>query len=577
MAKILRKIQKIFGVNASTNEVGQFGSYAAGAPAYTKDPDVIQALSQYESGWVAATPNNSNPAVQDMNAVNYLFAYQLAYIMQSGVPEWNAQTTYYTGGFVSDGLGAIYASIINDNLNQPLSDITKWLKITGNIITDTFYTDGGWQNVNNVAQVIISVFTFIYPPQVTNGSAAYVAVPGSNSYYTWGLNNFGQLGVGDVISRSTPTYSLLLASPVMQISGGYNFVQMLLPGGAVIGMGDNTVGQLGTNTIVSRSSPGFVQGGFRFRNIGTSRQSSYGVSYDGLLYSWGYNANGELGLGDVTNRSTPALVNVFGVKWLQTVGGYSNGYALSAANDAYSWGKNDFGQLGSGTSVTPRSTPALVSGGIKFKMLSSAGASCFGLTNSDTIYSWGSNIAGELGLGDVISRSTPTLIPGAKKWKSICAGNSIAFAIDDTASLWSWGFNTNGQLGLGDTSWRSTPTLIPGGRTWARVMTIGQGNICDASLGVTTNGDVYTWGKNDKGQLGLGDNIPRSTPTLVPGIIASVVGEQLVNRLPFNVDPGGDYSITMFGRAVLFNNIPVYQNALGSIDQPVKLTLEYKV
>lgn len=125
MAKIARKNMKIFGVNAGAQQRGVFGSLAAGLPAYSTDPETIQSLSNYEDGWFGAVLGNNSPAIQDMNALQFLFAYQLAYGFQSGIPEWNDETTYYIGSLVNDA-GTVYVSIADDNLNNAVSDESKW-------------------------------------------------------------------------------------------------------------------------------------------------------------------------------------------------------------------------------------------------------------------------------------------------------------------------------------------------------------------------------------------------------------------------------------------------------------------
>lgn len=134
MAKIERKLQKIFGVDSGATEVAQFGSLAAGSPLFSKDPEVIQALSNYLDGWFAGVEGAYSPAIEDMNALCYLFAYQLSYLMQTGLAEWNDETTYYIGSLVNDGLGNIYASEIDDNLNQALTDATKWRRVNGSSV-----------------------------------------------------------------------------------------------------------------------------------------------------------------------------------------------------------------------------------------------------------------------------------------------------------------------------------------------------------------------------------------------------------------------------------------------------------
>jgi len=136
MAKIVRKFMKIFGSTAGPQQLGVFGSLAAGSPAYSTDPETIQSLANYEEGWYGAVLGNNSPAIQDMNALQYLFAYQLAYLSQTGIPEWNAATTYYIGSLATGvGTGIIYMSRTNANLNNAVSDNTNWKIVGGDIMS----------------------------------------------------------------------------------------------------------------------------------------------------------------------------------------------------------------------------------------------------------------------------------------------------------------------------------------------------------------------------------------------------------------------------------------------------------
>lgn len=129
MAKITRQNQKIFGSNAGFEEISQFGSLKAGVPAYSTNPETIQALQNYLDGWYEAVIGGNSPAIEDWNAVCYLYAYQLAYLFQQGIPEWNDETTYYEGSLVNDGTGAIYKSITDDNLNNIVTDTANWYPV----------------------------------------------------------------------------------------------------------------------------------------------------------------------------------------------------------------------------------------------------------------------------------------------------------------------------------------------------------------------------------------------------------------------------------------------------------------
>lgn len=128
MSKILRKTQLQFGSSAAVGPggIGQYGSFAAGSIAYTKDPAVIQALSNYLDGWSGAVVGPNSPAIEDENSLAYLWAYQLGYIMQAGVAEWDSGTTYYKGSLVNNGGGLIYGSLTDTNMGNAVTDTTKW-------------------------------------------------------------------------------------------------------------------------------------------------------------------------------------------------------------------------------------------------------------------------------------------------------------------------------------------------------------------------------------------------------------------------------------------------------------------
>lgn len=136
MSKITRATMKIFGSSAGANQIEQFGSLANGTPVY-QTPDnggvavtAIQALSNYLTGWFGGVVGANLPAIQDINAICYLYAYQLAYLMQAGVAEWDAGTTYFIGSIAQDGSGNLYTSLTNNNTGNALSSTANWRNIS---------------------------------------------------------------------------------------------------------------------------------------------------------------------------------------------------------------------------------------------------------------------------------------------------------------------------------------------------------------------------------------------------------------------------------------------------------------
>jgi hypothetical protein len=125
MAKITRVTQKQFATGAGIDEITVFGSLAAGSLAYSVNPATIQSLSEWVDGWFSAVLDENSPAIEDMNAMFFVICYQLAYLMQAGIPEWDAGTTYYIGSLVNSG-GVVYTSIADNNLNHAVTNASFW-------------------------------------------------------------------------------------------------------------------------------------------------------------------------------------------------------------------------------------------------------------------------------------------------------------------------------------------------------------------------------------------------------------------------------------------------------------------
>jgi hypothetical protein len=122
MAKLSRKLFKIFGRDGATSNFGEFGSKTAGSPVNTKDILTIQGLDAWVNGWQDAVFGaNKAPFLEDMNSFSYVMGYEMAYIFENGVPEYDATTTYYTGSLVRKvGTSEIYASLTDTNLGNAL-------------------------------------------------------------------------------------------------------------------------------------------------------------------------------------------------------------------------------------------------------------------------------------------------------------------------------------------------------------------------------------------------------------------------------------------------------------------------
>lgn len=353
----------------------------------------------------------------------------------------------------------------------------------------------------------------------------------------------GQLGDGSIVSKSSPVLvlgyngGLSTGGPVRWkkvVSSGTSTIALDINGN-LWGWGDNAFGQLGDGSVTSRSSPVLVAGNRIWRDVhmhGRGDNSVQAISDDGNLYVWGDNTNAgcctAVAIGGAL--SSPTLVSAFPGKGKEIKSSndvITAGYfwsILTGAGTVYSWGSNAFGQLGDNSTVS-KSTPTLALGGFSFSQIALNARAVIATTESGQLYAWGNNTNGELALGDVVSRSTPTISISSLKFEKIASSYVSFFGIVRGGDAYAWGANTGGGLGVGDNNSRSSPVLVLGSLKFSKIFgkpSIGvtQNN---SSFGVTLSGALYAWGNNEKGQLGLGDNTPRSSPVLVSGISATEV------------------------------------------------------
>lgn len=359
-----------------------------------------------------------------------------------------------------------------------------------------------------------------------SGAGAMAFDPLGNAF-AWGEGGAGQCwqGNGTNASNSSPL-AVLGALDIVQAIVAEPNAFWLTRSGALYGSGDNTTGQLGIGSTVAVSTPTAVQGGKYFSSIykqgGFSGSSIFALNTSGVLYSWGDNHYGQLGIGSVLAQSFPIAVsggNIFSSvfpSYGEANENISAMYALTPAGQAYAWTNNSNGQLGVGD-ITPRSTPTAVLGGLSFLSIAPSNGAAIGLTPAGQAYGWGLNSDGGLGVGDVNPRSSPVAVLGGLVFTQVFCSVGSSYGLTASGALYAWGTNNNGQLGVGDVLPRSTPTAVLGGLSFASVVVSGSGSTSSTVVGLTSAGVAYAWGLNNGGQLGVGDTAPRSSPVAVLG------------------------------------------------------------
>lgn len=297
-----------------------------------------------------------------------------------------------------------------------------------------------------------------------------------------------------------------------------------------LGVGRYRVLAGGTTTIVARSEG--IQDSTLIRltpdaplaDLAAGVESGCGVSALGTLYCWGWNGDGQLGLGtalyarywSMRRSSTGTPVHTLAA-------GRHSWCALDEQAAAWCWGSDNSGQLGNATGdqACPngpcRGTPALVGGTPPFDSVTVGLNHDCGVTAAGTGWCWGENVWGELGRGGTDANPQPAApVVSPVAFVAISAGDTHTCALDASGRAWCWGSNLRGELGRGvaDEMGHGVPDTVVGGLRF-QVISAGLYHTC----GLTTGGLAACWGTNELAQLGLGspDTLTHPTPAMVIG------------------------------------------------------------
>ena len=287
----------------------------------------------------------------------------------------------------------------------------------------------------------------------------------SGGVYAWGADTKGAVGDGGVYEVAVNTPRRVGATVLSGIdsvtTGHYHSMALDTEAAAVWAWGWNSRGQTGPGggTSLKTGAPVRVTGlTGDVSMIAAGRAHSLAL-VGGQVYAWGDNGAGQLGsTADIARHSTPTLVAGLpaGVTWI--AGGRDSSFAI-AGGVLYAWGSNNYGQLGIGSVSTSVPTPTRVPGA--FSQVESGADHTVALTTGGTVSSWGRNRYGQLGYAGSANRTAPVPVPGLSGVTQVRVGRDHSTALT-VGSYYTWGRNDGGQLGLSPTATpsTSTPTAI---------------------------------------------------------------------------------------------------------------------
>jgi len=346
-----------------------------------------------------------------------------------------------------------------------------------------------------------------------------------------------------------------LVTKVIYISAGSYHSIAVNSNGDLYSWGWNGQGQLGNGTNTDSNVPlpvrtaGTPMAGKKIVHVSTGgnfyKGSSLALSSEGKVYSWGANDKGQLGNGTTNDSNLPVEVKVEGTpmagkKIVQTAIGVTHSMALDSEGKVYSWGENVNGLLGTGDSI-PATLPVEVrtSGtpmaGKKIVQISAGGSHSMALDSEGNIYAWGWGGEGQLGNGANDNSNVPILVKKrgtdleGKTIKKVMAGGMFSTVLTSDGSLYSWGKNNYGQIGDGTTNNYNLAVAVKTEGTPMAGKTVVDFSISNEhTVALTSDGQIYAWGRNESGQLGDGTNIASTLPVAVRTVGTPFAGKKAV-------------------------------------------------
>ena len=378
--------------------------------------------------------------------------------------------------------------------------------------------------------------------RIAAGDSHSIAIDPSGNLFTWGANLFGQLGNGNNTDSNVPvavtTSGVLAGKTITAVAAGRYHSIALASDGKVYSWGSNAFGQLGNGTNIDSAEPiavttSGVLAGKTITAIAAGIYFSIALASDGTVYTWGDNFAGQLGNG--TDQKSLVPVKVYAdvalsgkiITAISAGGSYS--VALASDGTVYTWGSNANGQLGNGNWTNSYAPVAVSTSGVlsgkTITAIAAGGSHSVALASDGTVYSWGSNSIGQLGIGQLaignyIASNIPVAVTtsgvlSGKSITAITAGTNHTLVVASDRTAYAWGSNIRGQFGNGNTTDSIIPVAITtsGALSGKIVTTIAAAE--SHSIALASNGTVYTWGSNSSGQLGNGNNTESYVPVLI--------------------------------------------------------------
>ena len=303
--------------------------------------------------------------------------------------------------------------------------------------------------------------------EIGTGANFTLALDDNGTLWGWGTNDNRQISK-DLTSRFLKPVRIELPGPLSRFACGNTHALALGRDGKLWAWGTNNFGELGQN----HDDPvtGFVEivkpaGMQNVKTLAAGKSNSYAVDVAGKMWAWGYNFYGELGDGSNTHRFAPVPVDISnGVPVIKSIDSGAN-HALASGIDGsiWSWGLGNYGQLGRGSTASSNKPVRVTSGLTDASAIAAGESHSLAVSPSGVVWAWGRSNRGQLGNNSTVTSNIPVQTSLVTDWSDIqriATRKDYNVAMKSDGSVWSWGYNYYGELGLGDTTQRNAPERL---------------------------------------------------------------------------------------------------------------------
>lgn len=386
------------------------------------------------------------------------------------------------------GRSATAQSSLNDSDLRSLAGVASGQISLSNFYSKTFgYKLWAWgYNIagalgdgtitNKSSPIQIGALTDWY---ILDAGANTAAIKTNGTLWTWGYNQYGNLGRGPLVDTSSPVQLGSLTNwASVNISKRYFYMGAIKTDGTLWMWGNNSQYGLGDGTATTRSSPVQIGSLTNWSKLSCGEYHTMAIKTDGTLWAWGANVHGQCGTNTSGNYySSPVQVGS-DTNWIDISAGIGFTIGLKSNGTLWSWGTNDYGQLGYNTSYT---------------------YSCFNCTSSSGPPYYNCFSGYYTTCTAIAYKSSPVQIGSLTTWSKISAGAIHVGAIKTDGTLWTWGADEYLALGHSNTyvTNRSSPTQVGSLTTWSK-LEFGE----YSSTAIKTDGTLWAWGTNGNGTVG---------------------------------------------------------------------------